>query len=155
MNQNSSTSETPNPPASNNNCERDIVPIFPVSPTISISFFSSNCKLTKFLQWPTRLISWIFIVLFHWNNSPRICMPLHSDTLAWFWANQLLLFLLIAACVAEKQTNTNVIVFGLTRSGFLPMIYRIRGEHDNYLHHRCIFFLIFSFYTIRSDNMMY
>jgi hypothetical protein len=135
----------PNPSASNNNCKRDIAPIFPVSLTISISisFFSSNCKLTKFLQWPTRLISWIFIVLFHWNNSPRICMPLHSDTLAWFWANQLLLFLLIGACLAEKQTNTNLIVFGLTRSGFVPMIYRIRGEHDNYYIQIHFFFNIF------------
>ena len=28
------------------------------------------------------------IVLDHWNNSPRIDMSSHSDTLAWFRANQ-------------------------------------------------------------------
>jgi hypothetical protein len=46
---------------------------------------------------------WIFIVLAHWNNSLRIDMSLHSDTLFWFWANQSLLLLLNAACLAEKQ----------------------------------------------------
>jgi hypothetical protein len=36
-------------------------------------------------------LSWIFIVLAHWNNSPLAIMSLHSDTLFWFWANQSLL----------------------------------------------------------------
>ena len=45
-------------------------------------------------------LSWIFIVLAHWNNSPLVDMSLHSDTLFWFRANQSLLFLLIAA---DKQ----------------------------------------------------
>ena len=53
-------------------------------------------------------------------------MSLHSDTLFCFRANQFLLFLLNAACLA---TNTNFIVFGLTRPGFEPTIYRTRGEH--------------------------
>jgi hypothetical protein len=44
-----------------------------------------------------------FIVPAHWNNNPRINMPLHSDTLFWFRANQSLLLLLNAACLAEKQ----------------------------------------------------
>jgi len=35
--------------------------------------------------------SWIFIVLAHWNNSPRINMPPNLDTLSWFRANQSLL----------------------------------------------------------------
>ena len=43
------------------------------------------------------------IVLAHWNNSPQIDMSPHSDTLSWFRANQSLLFLLNAACLAEKQ----------------------------------------------------
>jgi hypothetical protein len=47
-------------------------------------------------------VSWVFIVLAHWNNSPRVDMSLHSDTLFWFRANQSLLFLLYAACLAEK-----------------------------------------------------
>ena len=39
-------------------------------------------------------MSWFLIVLAHWNNSPRIDMSLHSDTLFWFRANQSLLCLL-------------------------------------------------------------
>ena len=60
--------------------------------------------------------------------------------------NHALLLLLIAACLEEKQhmsllillnavsgeeTNTNFIVFGLTRQGLEPTIYRTRDEHDN------------------------
>ena len=49
----------------------------------------------------TNTLSWIFIVLAHWNNSPWVDMSLHSDTLFWFRANQSLLFLLNAACLPE------------------------------------------------------
>jgi hypothetical protein len=60
----------------------------------------------------TNMLSWISIALAHSNNSPR------TDTLSWFRANQSLLCLFNAACLAEKQKkNTNIIVFGLTRSG--------------------------------------
>jgi hypothetical protein len=45
----------------------------------------------------------IFIVLAHWNNSPRIEISPHSDTLSWFRANQSLIFLLNATCLSEKQ----------------------------------------------------
>jgi len=48
-------------------------------------------------------LRWIFIVLAHWNNSPRVDMSPYSDTLSWFRANQSLLFLLSAASLAEKQ----------------------------------------------------
>jgi hypothetical protein len=48
-----------------------------------------------------------FIVCFtqnmHWNNSPRLDMSLHSDTLSWFRVDQSLLFLSNAACLAENQ----------------------------------------------------
>ena len=47
--------------------------------------------------------SWIFIVLTHWNNSPRTDMSPHWDTLSWFRANQSLLFLLNASWLEEKQ----------------------------------------------------
>ena len=53
----------------------------------------------------------IFIVLARWNNSLRVDMSLHSDTLIWFRANQSLLLLI-------KAANTNVIVFGFTWLGF-------------------------------------
>ena len=38
-----------------------------------------------------------------WSNSPQVDMWLHSDTLSWFRANQSLLFLLNAVCLAEKE----------------------------------------------------
>jgi hypothetical protein len=69
-------------------------------------------------------------MLAYWNKSPRVEMSLHSDTLFWFRGNQSLLFLLNAACLAEKQQIP--IVFGLTREKLLPMIYRTRGEHANH-----------------------
>jgi hypothetical protein len=50
---------------------------------------------------PTRLVG--FLVLVHWNSRPQIDKSPHSDTLSWFRANQSLLFLLNAACLAEKQ----------------------------------------------------
>ena len=37
------------------------------------------------------------------NNSLWLDMSPHSDTLSWFRANQSLLFILNAACLAEKQ----------------------------------------------------
>jgi hypothetical protein len=44
------------------------------------------------LDW-TNTLSWICIVLAHWNNSPCVDMSLHSDTLFWFRANLFLIFL--------------------------------------------------------------
>jgi hypothetical protein len=46
----------------------------------------------------TNMLSWIFIVLAHWNNSPLVDMLLSR-----FQVNQSFLFLLNAACLAEKQ----------------------------------------------------
>jgi hypothetical protein len=40
----------------------------------------------------TNTLSWIFIGLAHWNNSLRVDMSLHLDTLFWFRANQSALF---------------------------------------------------------------
>jgi hypothetical protein len=42
------------------------------------------------------------IVIDHWNNSTRVEMLLHSDTVYWF-RDQSLLFLLNVVCLAEKQ----------------------------------------------------
>jgi hypothetical protein len=42
-------------------------------------------------------------VLAHWNNSPPIDMPPHSDTLSWFRVNQSLHFFLNHAYLAKKQ----------------------------------------------------
>jgi hypothetical protein len=51
----------------------------------------------------TTTLSWIFIVVAHWNNNHWIDMLPHSDTLSWFRANQSLLFLLNTAWLAKKQ----------------------------------------------------
>jgi len=68
-------------------------------------------------------------------------MSIHSDdTLSDFRANQYLLLLLKAVCLAsEEAANTNIIVFSLTRPGLEPTIYRNQGEQAP-LHYRCFFF---------------
>jgi hypothetical protein len=53
-------------------------------------------------------LSWIFIVLDHWNNSPQVDILLHSDTLFWLRANQSLLFLFNAACLALYIRKINL-----------------------------------------------
>jgi len=70
----------------------------------------------------TNTLNWIFIVLAHLNNSPWIDLP-HSDTLSLFRANQSLLFLLNAACLAERQQIPFL---------YDPTIYRTQGEHANH-----------------------
>jgi hypothetical protein len=72
---------------------------------------------------------YLFIVLTHWNNSPRIDMWPISGTLSWFRPNKYLLFLLNAVCLA-KNTNANLIFFGSTQLGLKPKIYRTK-PHKN------------------------
>ena len=50
----------------------------------------------------TNMLSLILFIV-HWNNSSKVDMSLHSDTLSWFWTNHSLLFLHNAACLVEKQ----------------------------------------------------
>jgi hypothetical protein len=70
-------------------------------------------------------------VLSQGNNSPRVDMSLHSDTLSGFRANQSLLFLLNnVVCLAEKQNLQ--IVYGLTQQRLESKIYHTRGEHGNH-----------------------
>ena len=73
-----------------------------------------------------------FVVLGHWNNSPRIDMSLHSETLFWFRDSQSLLLLLDAVRLAVKQHILNFIVFGLTRPWLESTTYRTRGDHANH-----------------------
>ena len=61
-----------------------------------------NEMMMRFPLYLTNTLSWNFIVLADWNNSPWIDMSL-TDTLFWFQANQYLLFPLNAASLAEKQ----------------------------------------------------
>jgi hypothetical protein len=57
-------------------------------------------------------------------------MSLHSDTLFWCHANQSLLLLLNATCLAEKH-HIPTLVFVLSRLGLEPMINSMEGEHTN------------------------
>ena len=41
-------------------------------------------------------------------------------------------FALFPNVLVREATNTNFIVFGLTRSGLEPTSYRTRGEHTNH-----------------------
>jgi hypothetical protein len=91
--------------------------------------FNENGEIALYY---TNTLSWICIVLAHWNNSPRLDMSLHWDTLSWFRPNHYLFLLLNDAVLSGEATNTNLIVFGLTQPGLEPTIYRIRGEHTNH-----------------------
>ena len=71
----------------------------------------------------------LFIELDHLNSSLWNDILPYPDTL--FWANQSLLFLLNAAS-REEATDTNLIVFGLTRSRLELTIYLTRWEHANH-----------------------
>ena len=51
----------------------------------------------------TNAMSWLFIVSTYKKPTPRINMPLQSDTLSCFRANQSLLLLLNAVCLVGKQ----------------------------------------------------
>jgi hypothetical protein len=59
--------------------------------------FEHRSGQTKDNWYYTNTLSWIFIVLAYWKNSPRVDISLHSDTLFWFRENQSLLLLLNAA----------------------------------------------------------
>jgi hypothetical protein len=59
--------------------------------------FSYTMARTRYIRWDDadnvhfvldQMFSWIFTVLDHWNDSPRVDMSLHSDTLSWFRANK-------------------------------------------------------------------
>jgi hypothetical protein len=66
------------------------------------------------LYW-INLLSWIFIVLAHWNSSLRVDISLHSDTLSWSRADQTLNFFLNVCADRREATNTSFIVFDVTR----------------------------------------
>ena len=50
-----------------------------------------------------KMLSWIIIVLAHWNNSPLVDMSLHLDTLGGFRATQYLLILINAAYLGWRS----------------------------------------------------
>jgi hypothetical protein len=66
-------------------------------------YFKPTSIKTKKVYVKFTVLGIVFIVQAHWNNSLRIDMSPHSDTLSRFPANHSLLFLLNAACLVEKQ----------------------------------------------------
>ena len=82
------------------------------------------------LYW-TNMQNWIFIVLAHWNNSLRVDMSQHSDTLTRFRANQSLFLLLNTACFAGKHTYQFFSLW-FHPTGLEPTIYNTRRECDNH-----------------------
>ena len=69
-------------------------------------------------------------MLAYWNNSSWVDMSLHSHTLSWFLANQSLLILLWAVCLAEKQ-QIPTWVFSLIRPWLESTIYHTQSEQAN------------------------
>ena len=68
--------------------------------------FDEMMIMTMSALYLTNMLSWIFIMLAHWNNSLQVDMLLHSDILFWFRANQSLFLLLSVVCLAEKPLST-------------------------------------------------
>ena len=77
----------------------------------------------------TNTQNWIFIVLAHWNDSLRVDMSLHSDTLSCFRANQSLLLLLSAGCLAEMYQFYSL---WFEPTGSKTTINHTRGQHANH-----------------------
>jgi hypothetical protein len=75
--------------------------------------------------------SWIFIVKAD-SNSPRVDMSLHSDTNILIPSQPAFALSLYCCVLSGLATNTNFIVFGLTRLGLEPTIYHTRGKHANH-----------------------
>ena len=75
------------------------------------------------------MVSLVFIVPAHWNNSPRVDMSLLSDT--WYSDSEsthICSYLTPYLCVISGEaTITYFIVFGLTRPGLEPTIYSTWG----------------------------
>ena len=101
------------------------------------------------------MLSWILIMIAYWNNSPRIYMLLHWETLFWFWTNQSLVLLRSAGCFAEKQRILNFAVFCLTRPELEPTIYRTRGEHANHYTTDEVIYNRNKLYIASSRNTLY
>ena len=72
-------------------------------------------------------LSWIFIVLARWNNSPMVDISVHSDTLSWFQTNQSAL-LFNTLCLAEKQQIPILFYFVWPNS---TIYHHTWGKHHN------------------------
>jgi hypothetical protein len=92
------------------------------------SKFSMRSCWGSFCTRPTRLVC-LFVVLAGWNNSPQIDMSSPLGHIIQIPSQPV--FALSAYCcvLSGEATNSNGIVFGFTRSGIEPTIYRTQNEH--------------------------
>jgi hypothetical protein len=81
--------------------------------------------LNSYFEYSSHLLLGFCIVLAHLNNSPRVDMSLHVDTLFWFRANQSLLFLLNAGWIGFKQQS-------LTCYNLLHVLYTLYSPVTTY-----------------------
>ena len=94
--------------------------------------FNEMMMMSALLQTNT-LKCFFFIVLAHWNNSQRVGMSLHSDTLFWFRANQSLLLLLNAL------RDRHLLLEGVICFPLCQFIYSCRTKNFIFFHD--LFFL--------------
>ena len=59
-------------------------------------------------------------------------MSLHSDTIILIPSHPVFALTPLCCVLSGEATNNNLKVFGLTRPGLKPTIYRTRGEHANH-----------------------
>jgi hypothetical protein len=85
--------------------------------------------MIKSALFQTNKLGWFVIALVHCNNSLRVDMSLHSDTLIWFRANQSLFLLLhaawLAACIKTYfflKKPTCVTVFKFESNAFHKIV---------------------------------
>ena len=83
--------------------------------------YGENKMVMMSALYHTTTLSWSLIVLVLWNNSPRVDMLLHSDTLSWFW------------WISSKyQFYSTYLYLVLTWLGLEPMTYCTRCKHANH-----------------------
>jgi hypothetical protein len=109
-------------------------------------YISMRWLLSPLWTRPTLFVE-IIIVLAHWSNNLQVGMSLRLNTLSWFKANQSLLLLLNAACLAKKQ-QIPISIFGLTRPCLNTMLYyTLQVPHYHYT-------IWCSHITFRQNNLI-
>ena len=129
---------------------------------------TADVMLMMFVLCWYNYLSWIFIMLIRWNNSPLVDMLLHSDTSWWFLAKHYLFLFANAACLVALNTtnhtnqwgaldgeiaNTNLIVIGLIRHWLEHTIYHISGsQRDDHYTTDAVYSEVMTIRVIKSIN---
>jgi hypothetical protein len=92
------------------------------------SKFSMRSWWGPFCTRPICLV-YFFVVLAGWNNSPRIDMSPPLGHIIQIPSQPVFALSAYGCVLSGEATHTNVIVFGCTRSGIEPTIYRTQSEH--------------------------